>query len=81
MRRFISFLKLAMVPAIWLSGVREIYAVIVRSSFGIIAVAFARGLRFSTRNVVPSSASSACRAKTHSFGCNCCVAAVKVNLG
>lgn len=45
MRRFLSFLKLVMVPAIigvivWLSGVREIYAVILRSSFSIIAGAF-----------------------------------------
>lgn len=45
MRKFLSFLKLVMVPAIigviiWLSGVREIYAVILRSSFTIIAGAF-----------------------------------------
>ncbi len=45
MRMFLSFLKLVMVPAIigiivWLSGVREIYAVILRSSPGIIAGAF-----------------------------------------
>src|SRR3954447_5646077 len=49
MRRLISFLKLAMVPAIiglivWLSGIREIYAVILRSSLGIIAGAFALSL-------------------------------------
>jgi hypothetical protein len=46
MRRFLLFVKLAMVPAImgvivWFSGVREIYAVILLSSFGIIAAAFA----------------------------------------
>ena len=46
MRIFLSFLKLVMVPAIigvaiWLSGIREIYAVILRSSFGIIVGAFA----------------------------------------
>ena len=46
MPRLIWFLKLVMVPAIigviiWLSGIREIYAVIVRSSLGIIAAAFA----------------------------------------
>jgi hypothetical protein len=45
MKTFLSFLKLAMVPAIivavvWLSGIREIYAVILRSSFSTIAGAF-----------------------------------------
>jgi len=41
---FLIFLKLAMVPAItivvWLSCIREIYAVILRSSFSTIAGAF-----------------------------------------
>jgi hypothetical protein len=46
MRIFLSFLKLVIVPAIiiavvWLSGIREIYAVIVRSSFGAVGAAFA----------------------------------------
>jgi uncharacterized protein (TIRG00374 family) len=46
MRRFLSFLKLVGVPAIigvivWRSGIREICTVIVRSSPGIIAAAFA----------------------------------------
>lgn len=46
MRRFLLFLKLVTVPVIigvvvWLSGIREIYAVILRSSFGVIAGAFA----------------------------------------
>ena len=46
MRRLLLFLKLVTVPAIiglviWLSGIREIYAVILRSSFGVIAAAFA----------------------------------------
>ena len=46
MRRFLAFLKLVAVPAIiavivWRSGVGEIYAVILRSSLGIIVGAFA----------------------------------------
>src|SRR3981189_451187 len=46
MRRLLSFLKFAIVPVImgiivWFSGVREIYTVIVRSSFGTVAGAFA----------------------------------------
>ena len=45
MRKFLSIVKFVMIPAIigiviWLSGVREIYAVILRSSFGVIAGAF-----------------------------------------
>ncbi len=46
MRRLLLFLKLMAVPIIigvvvWLSGIREIYAVILRSSFGVIVGAFA----------------------------------------
>jgi uncharacterized protein (TIRG00374 family) len=46
MRRLLLFLKVVTVPVIigvvvWLSGIREIYAVILRSSFGVIAGAFA----------------------------------------
>ena len=46
MRRFLSFLKLVAFPAIigvlvWHSGIREICAVILRSSFGIVAAALA----------------------------------------
>ena len=46
MRRFLLFLKFVTVPVIiggvvWFSGIREIYAVILRSSFGVIAGAFA----------------------------------------
>jgi len=45
MRLLLSFLKLAMVPAIiavvvWLSDIREIYAATLRSSFGTLAAAF-----------------------------------------
>jgi uncharacterized protein (TIRG00374 family) len=45
MRNFLSFLKLVMIPTIivavvWLSGVREIYGVILRSSFSIVVGAF-----------------------------------------
>jgi uncharacterized protein (TIRG00374 family) len=45
MGRFLSFLKLVVVPAIiavivWLIGIREIYAVILRSSFSVIGGAF-----------------------------------------
>jgi uncharacterized protein (TIRG00374 family) len=45
MRRLFWFLRLVMVPAfiaavVWFSGIREIYAVILRSSFSIIAAAF-----------------------------------------
>lgn len=57
MRTFLSFLKLVMFPAIivavvWLSGVREIYAVILRSSFGVIAGAFALSMLAIGLNVV-----------------------------
>jgi hypothetical protein len=45
MRLLLSFLKLAMVPAIiavvvWLSDIREIYAATLRSSFRTVAAAF-----------------------------------------
>jgi uncharacterized protein (TIRG00374 family) len=49
MKKILSFLKLVMVPAIiaaivWFSGIREIYNVILQSSLGVIAGAFALSL-------------------------------------
>lgn len=49
MRRFASYLKLLMVPAIiggivWHSGIREIYTIILHSNFGAVAGAFAMSM-------------------------------------